>query len=222
MNTTTKAWKQYQQQSAAFFLRLGLNANIEHKVEGARAEHQIDVYVEGTYLGINFKWVVECKAWKSNISKEKVLALISIVDDIGADKGILLSEKGFQSGAIRSAEKSNIVLTSLADLAVTTGPSLGDAVVSRLYWRSSKVKDRLFQIKHQKYGQGLPSPLDDILQNLVFLELPFRDAANGQFPLSVHVGTSLHFLKSLDDFIVQADLLISEAERLIVDTSVVA
>ena len=34
------------------------------------------------------------------------------MQDIGADRGILLSEKGFQSGAHRLAARSNITLTS--------------------------------------------------------------------------------------------------------------
>lgn len=106
-------WQEYQQNAADFFRTLGLVAKVEHKVEGARGIHKIDVYVEGTYHGIKFKWVVECKAWKSNVPKEKVMVFSSIIQDIGADRGFLLSEVGFQSGALRSAQKTNITLTSL-------------------------------------------------------------------------------------------------------------
>jgi hypothetical protein len=71
----SQTWQDYQQQAADFFRRLGLSAHVEKKVEGVRGSHDIDVYVEGNYKGIEFKWVVECKAWGSNIPKEKVMAL---------------------------------------------------------------------------------------------------------------------------------------------------
>ena len=54
--------------------------------------------------------VVECKLWKSRVTKEKVMALKSIVDDLGVDKGIIICEKGFQKGAISAAKKTNIEL----------------------------------------------------------------------------------------------------------------
>uniref|UniRef100_UPI00214D0BDC restriction endonuclease n=1 Tax=Klebsiella pneumoniae TaxID=573 RepID=UPI00214D0BDC len=39
-------------------------------------------------------WLVECKHWKNPVSKLHVLALREIVTEIGADRGILLSESG--------------------------------------------------------------------------------------------------------------------------------
>jgi len=96
-------WREYQQRAADFFRRLGLTAIVEHEVEGARGHHAVNVYVEGLFHGIPLKWVVECKAWKTNVPKEKVMALSSIVQDVGADRGFLLSETGFQAGAIRAA-----------------------------------------------------------------------------------------------------------------------
>jgi predicted Mrr-cat superfamily restriction endonuclease len=104
------AWKDYQQLAAAFFRKLGLEATVEKELHGARGVHKVDVYVTGDYMGIVFTWIVECKHWRSNIPKEKVAALAGVLQDIGSDRGFLLSEKGFQSGALRMAEKSNITL----------------------------------------------------------------------------------------------------------------
>jgi hypothetical protein len=42
-----------------------------------------------------------------------VMALKEIVGDCGADRGLIVSTRGFQSGAIRAATKSNITLTSI-------------------------------------------------------------------------------------------------------------
>lgn len=75
----TPAWREYQESAADFFRRLGFDAETDAKIEGARGKHNIDVIVTGSLHGIPFRWVVECKRWKTNIPKEKVLALISIV-----------------------------------------------------------------------------------------------------------------------------------------------
>jgi hypothetical protein len=111
------AWRNYQQQAAEFFRSLGLTATIEKAISGTRGIHNIDVYVEDNVMGITFGWIVECKDWKTNVPKEKVAALTAILQDVGADRGFLLSEIGFQSGALRMAEKSNLMLTIIADLA---------------------------------------------------------------------------------------------------------
>lgn len=66
----SNTWRDYQEQTAEFFRRLGLAATVECEVEGARGVHEVDVYIEGAFHGIPFKWVVECKAWKISVSKE--------------------------------------------------------------------------------------------------------------------------------------------------------
>jgi hypothetical protein len=48
--------------------------------------------------------------------KEKVLALKLVVEDVGADRGILVSQVGFQPGAVRAAEHTNVTLTGLDEL----------------------------------------------------------------------------------------------------------
>jgi hypothetical protein len=110
-------WRIYQEETAKVFRSLGCKALVEEKLEGARGEHDIDVLVTFKKFGVPSKWVVECKYWDSAVTKEKVLALQAIVDDVGADRGILVSKTGFQSGAIKQALKSNITLTSLDDFA---------------------------------------------------------------------------------------------------------
>lgn len=45
-----------------------------------------------------FKVVVECKFWKRKIPQEKIFALKTIVEDVGAALGVLISETGVQQG----------------------------------------------------------------------------------------------------------------------------
>jgi hypothetical protein len=89
-------------------------ASVDEHVIGARGEHDVDVVVRAEQAAIWQTWIVECKWWRRKVSKVHVNALADIVQDVGADRGILLSETGFQPGAIRQASYSNITLASLS------------------------------------------------------------------------------------------------------------
>lgn len=45
-----------------------------------------------------------------------MLALREIVNDTGSDRGILLAESGFQSGAVEAARLTNVQVTSLVEV----------------------------------------------------------------------------------------------------------
>jgi Restriction endonuclease len=95
---------------------MGLTASTEAEVQGARAAHRVDVLVSFDLLGLVITWIVECKLWRTTVSKEKVVALYQIAQDVGADRAFLFSENGFQPGAVAAARRTNISLTNLADL----------------------------------------------------------------------------------------------------------
>ncbi|HVI57745.1 MAG TPA: restriction endonuclease [Luteimonas sp.] len=122
-------WQQFQSDTADLFRQLGCTATIEAAVKGVRASHKVDVYVEFVKFGIPVKWVIECKLWNRNIPKERVMTLKAIVDDLGADRGVLISSKGFQAGAISAAQNSNITLTDLPGLRATAASDLDTAAI---------------------------------------------------------------------------------------------
>lgn len=212
-------WREYQQQAADFFTKLGLHAEIEKKVDGARGSHDVDVYVEGKYKGIDFKWVVECKAWSSNIPKEKVMALSSIVQDVGADRGFLLSETGFQSGAIKAASKSNITLTSLQDMAENTEDYLLDSLLEGIFWRISKEHRRLRDIKRKKYDDQYYPPTMEPLGKIGFLDIIIHDALapdpnDFKYPINLDLNKRDGYeANDLFELLEIANKLITEAEE---------
>ena len=203
-------WREYQEQAANFFRKLGFTAYVEHEIEGVRGLHSVDVYVEGYIHGIPFKWIIECKAWKSNIPKEKVMALSSIVQDIGADRGFLLSETGFQSGAIRAAYKMNVTLSSLDDLADITEEYCLDSVIGRLNWRLQKARNRLREIKREKYKDEYYPPMLKELGELSVLESVLEDAAKNEYQIIYRTG---YQIESIDEMIIAADKVINEADQ---------
>lgn len=108
-------WRDYQEEAASFFRSLGLDATADASVQGVRTTHDVDVLVKAQYVGFEVIWIVECKHWKSRVSKLHVMALREIVSDIGADRGILLSESGFQIGALEAASLTNVQLQRPTD-----------------------------------------------------------------------------------------------------------
>ncbi|EEZ85196.1 hypothetical protein VME_49080 [Vibrio harveyi 1DA3] len=117
---TSSDWYKFQEDIRNHFESLGTYARTNVAVSGVRGDHDIDVLVKSKFLGSDITWVIEAKKWKTNVPKEKVLALQTIVHDIGADRGFIISEKGFQSGAIKAAENSNISLVNFEQLLVST------------------------------------------------------------------------------------------------------
>ena len=86
--------------------------NKENVIGKSGVKHNIDVYYQFEMNDIIHKVIFECKNWNSKISKEKVLALKSILDDIPNSVGIMVSVKDFQSGAKQFAEHHGTELIS--------------------------------------------------------------------------------------------------------------
>lgn len=151
-----KEWKQYQEDAAEFFRSIDLNASTDVTVDGVRTKHDVDVLVTSHYVGFDITWVIECKHWKNPVNKLHVLGLREIVSDVGADRGILLSESGFQSGAIEAANLTNVQVTSLANLRDSASKSIYAMRVRDLYDRLRICKERYWNIpKKYRINSGL-------------------------------------------------------------------
>lgn len=140
------AWREYQEEAAAFFRSIGLTAENDAKIIGVRTRHDVDVLVKSSHYGFEITWIVECKQWKSPVSKLHVLGLREIVSDVGADRGILLSEAGFQRGAKEAAALTNVQVTSLAEMRQTTGMRLAAMRIQDLFDRVEICHDRYWRI----------------------------------------------------------------------------
>ncbi|MFA5193943.1 MAG: restriction endonuclease [Verrucomicrobiia bacterium] len=142
----TMNWKDYQEEAAKFFCGLGLDAQTDVTVKGARTTHDVDVLVKSHHAGFDVTWMVECKQWNTKVSKLHVLALREIVTDTGADRGILLSESGFQSGAIEAASLTNVLVTSLAEARVKSEHDVNAMRLRDFYGRVETCRERYWEI----------------------------------------------------------------------------
>jgi hypothetical protein len=149
-------WKDYQEEAATFFRTLGLTAETDVRLQGVRTSHDVDVVVKSVYVGFDVLWLVECKHWKTPVSKLHVLGLRQIVLDLGADRGILLSESGFQAGAAEAAALTNIQLTSLAVLVERTKDEVFAMRLREFFDRVETCAERYWDIpKESRIKMGL-------------------------------------------------------------------
>ena len=181
-------WRKYQDEVAEVFRGLGFHAKVDESVTGVRTNHEIDVLVRGSHAGFELMWLVECKYWKTPVTKEKVLALRTIVEDIGANRGFMLAENGFQSGALEAACYTNISLVSLDQLRDIVAYETGRAKLLSIVDRADSCADRYWEIdKQDRIEHGLrpymggPKYMGDVVFKAVGLTA--RQALIGGFPI---------------------------------------
>jgi len=143
-------WQEYQEEVAEFFRSVGAETKVDHVIKGVRTTHAIDVFVKLYYVGFDVVWIVECKHWNRKVSKLHVLALREIVSDIGADRGILLCEAGFQSGAMEAATLTNVHVKSLAELRGTASADINAMRLRELFDRTEICRQRYWDIPKTK------------------------------------------------------------------------
>lgn len=156
------AWYRYQESVASVFRGLGYCATTNETLKGTRAQHEIDVVVRSNQAGFPVLWIVECKHWKRAVPKEKIMSLRAIIDDLGADKGFVLAENGYQSGALAAARFTNIELVSLSELKEIVSVEIGRAYLWSLAQRAQSCADRYWELdKHDRIEHQLrPEPGD--------------------------------------------------------------
>lgn len=181
-------WRSYQVEVAEFFCSLGLTAQTDVSVRGARTSHDIDVVVRSSHGGVELCWLVECRYWKKRIPKSAVFALRQIVTDVGADRGFIFNEKGYQSGAREAAEHSNITLTSLAEFGDVAADDVCDHRLQCSIPRIDSCRQRYWALdKWKRIETGLRHDVGTVGYSAVVVmnaaELVVRQAQLGLMPI---------------------------------------
>jgi hypothetical protein len=192
----TIAWRQYQEDAASHFRSLGFVAKVETKLRGARSLHSVDIFVTFTVGGVVTRWIVECKCWRSPVKKLHVAALSEISKDVGADRAFILSEVGFQPGAISAARCTNISLTSLEDLRTEALSDLRKVRSQALLCQKAILEKRLRQFLYNERGETPTLRLVDLglvtnnLGDCYSIDLAIQQLTTGQSPLWMTGSTS--------------------------------
>lgn len=224
-------WKDYQEEAAEFFRALGLTAETDARVHGVRTTHDIDVLVTSNHAGFEVKWIVECKQWSTRVSKLHVLALREIVSDLGADRGILLSESGFQSGALEAANLTNVQVTSLAEARARSEHDINAMRLRDLYDRIEACKARYWGIPKRKRidlglrpdvgdsgysGTSVISSTEELLRKAMRGNYPFETDELASFTLDnmpATVGSSTQVIEIVEPMVADLEAKLAHAAQ---------
>lgn len=185
-------WFEFQEEICTYFKSLGFEAETNKTVIGVRTSHDIDIFVKTKFMGQNLTWIIEAKKWNSKINKLQPLGLRTIVDDIGADKGFIISEKGFQKGAIEACKNTNITLLTFEQLKNQTIDYVHSEQLNHYLIRIDNIYERYFTHSkpiRKKYGlRGDLAEFDlpfSVPWILITAKIAVEQALNNDFPISL-------------------------------------
>jgi Restriction endonuclease len=95
---------------------------VRHNVtlQGITLRHQIDVYWEFEHAGILHRTVVQVKDWNKPLHQGELLKFKGVLEDLpGQPRGIVVTRKGYQSGAAEFARVHDISLFELDEWTVS-------------------------------------------------------------------------------------------------------
>lgn len=110
-------WKQYEWLVAKIYhderdFRVECNARVRGAVSGQA--RQVDILVTEVEDGVQRIVVVDCKKRSSKVDIKSVEEFIGLCEDIGADRGIIVSSAGFTEGARRRVRgRGNVILETI-------------------------------------------------------------------------------------------------------------
>jgi hypothetical protein len=114
-------WRDLQDRVAELFREMGYLVQSPFKVNLVRGQKEVDVFIEDRRTSVPHRILVECKHWANPVPQETVHSMRTIMQDSGANTGIIVSSAGFQSGAGEAAAMSNIHLMTWDALQVAYG-----------------------------------------------------------------------------------------------------
>lgn len=105
-------WKDLEVKVAQVFNQAGFHAQIEKQIETVRGSVNIDVFAENKNSTPQSVYLVECKYWTSDIPQTVIHSFRTVVNDFGANFGLIVAKNNFQSGALEAIKNTNIKLIS--------------------------------------------------------------------------------------------------------------
>lgn len=97
---------------------MGYDITVLHQktLKGENKEkYAIDLHYELNIDGKKILTLIECKYWNYKVQRRNVNDFRSVIGDIGANKGIIVTKMGFDTGALSIAEKSQVGLYKLTE-----------------------------------------------------------------------------------------------------------
>lgn len=79
----------------------------------SKTKRQIDVSIRNKFLGKDYLTIVQAKDYKKPADVNDVGAFLSVIEDVRANKGIMVCSKGFTKAAVESGRSKGVDLLTL-------------------------------------------------------------------------------------------------------------
>lgn len=117
-------WKTYESITKYIYENLGRQAGVKIKGHGQNCKitgksgvsHQIDVLTSHSDGIHSYDTAIECKYWKTKVSKDVVMKVSAIIEDAGISKGVIVTKFGFTRDGLEYAKFKNISLVELREI----------------------------------------------------------------------------------------------------------
>lgn len=113
-------WKKFEKIVAGIHMLTSQGAEVkfDDHIVGRKTgnRRQVDVSIRFKHTYYDYLAVVECKDYTGRVPIKEVEAFSKKLEDLGADKGIMVSHDGFQDGANKTAKADRIELFTLTEV----------------------------------------------------------------------------------------------------------
>jgi hypothetical protein len=100
-------WETYEnivfENCKRYFREATIEKNIKITGRYSNRKRQIDILITQYIAGNKIAIIVDCKFYKKKIDVKQVESFIAMMDDVAADKGLMVTEKGYTKSAINRA-----------------------------------------------------------------------------------------------------------------------
>ena len=221
INKDPAVWKELQQYCADILNDCGFDAITEKSIVTVRGAVEVDVYAEkkGAYSN---RVLCECKYWNSSVPQTIIHAFRTVVEDSGANQGIIISKTGFQKGSYEAARNANIILFSWQEFQEAFKMDYLHFVIDRNYKKGHELRMKAntildiynkhrhilshaefkeFQLSREKYSDLLLCSFRESYEHLDTKEIIIAEVERGMTTGMRDLGLVTSSLKDYFDYI---------------------
>jgi Restriction endonuclease len=114
-NPNPRNWHELQISTCKILNEIGLSAEIGRVFITPRGKVELDVYAVDEKSVDKIQYIVECKNWSKAVPQSVVHSFTTVMNEVGANIGFIISKKGLQVGAKQYTENTNIIGLSYAE-----------------------------------------------------------------------------------------------------------
>ena len=141
-DTLPSNWQKLEAMVAQGFDEMMYKSSRNYEITTVRGRIKIDVYAIKKDEPIPTVILCECKYWNKPVGQNVIHAFRTICTDVGAHFGLIISKRGFQSGAKETSKATNIHLLDFLEFEKT----FFDEWRSGIFHRFAKMTDVLMPL----------------------------------------------------------------------------